>query len=897
MLTGPIVFLDFEATSRDPSRAEPIELAALEVKGGEVVRRLVTLVRPRGGLPAEVARLTGITPEMLDAAPTPGAVVEPLARFLAGHPIVAHNAGYDAALLERLLGRPPAGPLLDSCELACLLRPDLEAHGLDALRRTLGLAEAGAHRAEADAETTLAVVRELLEHDPVARTAAAAALPVLEGSGWPWLPLLQSACPGLALAPGREEPRSGRRTRPGRAARDAAEAFFSPGGPLARVLPGFEQREAQLEVAREVARALERGEHALIEAGTGVGKGLGYLAPLLHDGLARGEPVVVSTASRGLQDQLDRSDLPLIARALGGEVRWQVVKGQANYLCGRRLGELLSDALEADRVALAFLAAFDAVHPDGDLELLSYYMLRRHPELAGYRERVRSRGCLDTEGHARCAASRVARRAASADVVVVNHSLLITGSRALPEHRHLVVDEAHLLEDRASAALARGVDRRGLLELARRAALLGGREGVRRPRAGWKAAIAEAVCGLEEAVRRVEAWSAELRTRLSGERAIDHLEIPLARLREADAEGLDTVCGTVRGALEALCRGLDARAGAPALRATEREDLRDLAAGSLEDLEHVLGDETEGEVRFAELSAASFALRAVPVDLAAELRQRVFDRRRSVIITSATISAGDDGRYLRRTIGYPVARARGLFRAGVGDDAAAVSLAIDDLAGVGEPDARARDLASILERVVRALGGRTLALFASAARRGQAAEVLRARLEGSGVEVLEQGRDGSLAVLVERMREDRGTILLGCHSFWHGVDIPGPALSCVVLERIPFAPQDRPVIAARMERRGGGFAGFVDYLLPTALMELRQGAGRLLRARSDRGIIILCHEGLASKSYRKRVEAALPGGSLRPVRMSELEATVREEARRLGIELPAEGAPLQAGAR
>jgi ATP-dependent DNA helicase DinG len=886
MLSGPLVFLDFEATSRDTSRAEPIELAALEVRDGAVTRRLVSLIRPRGGVPAEVTRLTGITPEMLDDAPAAAAVAERIARFLGNYPIVAHNADYDGALLEKLLGRPLAQPLLDSCELACLLRPDLEAHGLGALRSAFGLGVEGSHRAESDAEATLVVVRRLLE-DPVARIAAGVALPILEGSRWPWLSILEGAVAGRALEPEPMAPRIAQRSLPG-----TVDSFFAPGGPLARALPGFEPRQAQLKMAREVARAFERGEHALIEAGTGVGKSLGYLVPLVRHGLGQREPVVVSTASKGLQDQLDRSDLPLLARALGGGVRWQVVKGQTNYLCARRLTELLLDSPEdgdpGDPVALAALAAFGAVHPEGDLELLSYYMLRRHPQLGSYRERVRSRGCVDTEGHDRCAASRVASRAAEVDVVVVNHSLLITGSRAVPEHRHLVVDEAHLLEDRASAALARGVDRRGLLELARRASLVGGRRAVRRSRPAWRTALADAAGGLEDAVRQVEAWGARIRGLASEGRALEHLELPLERVRELDAGGLKAAAGAIRGALERLRRALEARTGVPALRATEREDLRDHVAGALQDLEHVLGEESRGEVRFAELSAASFGLRAVPIDLAGEIRERVFDRRRSVIVTSATIAAGDDGRYLRQRIGYPTTRARPFFRAGAGWEAsAAVPLAIDELAGVNEPEARARDLASILERVARALGGRTLALFASAARRGQVAGALRQRLEGTGIEVLEQGRDGSLPSLVARMREDRGTILLGCHSFWHGVDIPGPALSCVVLERIPFASQDRPLIAARMERHGGGFSGFTDYLLPTALMELRQGAGRLLRTRSDRGLVILCHEGLASKSYRRRVEAALPGGGLRMVRIGELEDAVREAARELAIELPA----------
>jgi ATP-dependent DNA helicase DinG len=941
---GRHVFYDFETTGPEPAVDDPIEIAALELIDGQPGRSYTSLIRPVRPVTQTITDLTGITEAMVATAPSPEHVAAELAAFFADSPRVAHNAPFDETVLARLCGDAIApAPVLDTVELACMVRPDWPSSGLAFLRRSLEVEPREHHRAEADVRMTIDVALALLA-DLATRPEQLATLllPLGEGCGWSWGETLRALAAELERErqaqdtdhPAEAAPRPARRERKGELAPIDAEqvaAFFradeESGRPprLAVAMPGYEARPQQLEMSELVRRALAEGKHALIEAPTGVGKSLAYLVPLALFARDNGVTVGVSTNTRGLQDQLDRKDLPLLARAtVGRPVRWQVVKGRSNYLCRQawrdQVAGLDAQSGDSERVALAYLGSIISGPGNGEVAQIRSRMRQRFPELAWLAERARASDCSGNGRHERCPTGRVAKRARDAELVILNHALLMTGSQLLPQLDHLVIDEAHALEQRAGGVFSQELSGRELARVTRRLGASLDERGFSRALMNLLARHQAAPLSESHPAQRLAAQARRLELllcdweRFAGELAHAHRdpdgdytyvapEISLAELRPRERRRFGELCERLEQVLYALRRAVDeglerlaelTTAGKE--RARQRVVERGLADAKFALYEQLsvleeLGEESQRrEVRLLRAHAERpelWSLRVEPLTVANELHDKIFARYRSCIVTSATLALGDRGDYIAHRIGYPSDRERALgltrLTAPWDSERLAINLVVDDLPPIREVEARARAMAELIAETAGVLGGRTLVLFCAAARMKRTAELARPLLERAGLTLLEQERDGWVRDLLRRMRRDQGTVLFGLQSFWTGVDIAGPALSCVIVERLPFASQRRPVVAARMALEGEGFRGFEHYLLPSALLDLRQGAGRLLRRGDDRGIILLCHEQLSTKAYAARVAEALPGGEGEHVPAAEVGEAVARACRALGI--------------
>lgn len=614
---------------------------------------------------------------------------------------------------------------------------------------------------------------------------------------------------------------------------------------------GAERRPGQQSMAAAVAEAIERGRHLVVEAGTGTGKSFAYLVPVV----VSGRRCVVATATKALQDQLAAKDLPAVARGVDRPVSFAVLKGRANYLCVQRLrestarGERLEldagrDAAGEDAVAGGGLDGTDAI-VRGVREIVAWASRTR----TGDREELPfepapalwasfSVSAEECPGARRCPsggdcfAERARARAAAADVVVVNLHLLgahlASGGGLLPEHEVLVVDEAHEAENILSEALGRhvGPGRVRAVALAARAALGTGVSG--RARRG-----APRVAG--------------------GGRDVDDACLEAASRLEAALEPLSghrVVAGERAGLLEAVAAAAR-RVGelARVLRAREGGDARLLRA--LLAAEHLLADleavesAGEGEVRYVtdgmppQLAVAPLEVGETFGELAAGLR--------SVVLTSATMPAGIAARLglppertdvLEVPSHFPYERNAILYCAAH----------LPDPRVPGATDAVHREIAAL----VAAAGGRTLALFTSRRAMEAAAAAVSAQHDGP---VLVQG-DLPKAALVERFSAEPEACLFATMGFWQGVDVPGPTLSLVVIDRLPFPRPDDPLLAARRERLGERAFREVD--LPRAATLLAQGAGRLVRSATDRGVVAVLDPRLATARYRWDLVRALP---------------------------------------
>lgn len=612
--------------------------------------------------------------------------------------------------------------------------------------------------------------------------------------------------------------------------------LLSAQGPLAQALPGYAPRRQQQAMAEAVERSLREAGTLLVEAGTGVGKTFAYLVPALLSG----GKVLISTGTKNLQDQLFFKDLPVVRRALGVAVKTALLKGRANYLCLHRLQNLLREGRLNDRTQLAELRRIEqwaGVTRSGDIAEL--------PDVAEDSElwpRVTSTtdNCLGVEcpEYQHCHVVRARRQAQEADVVVINHHLFLADlalkeegfGELLPAANAVILDEAHQLPEIAGQFFGISLSSRQLLELGRDTTAEALRE------APDMAALREAAGGLERAVR-------ELRLALgpAGQRE------PWARIRykPAVAAGLEALAQRLEALQVELEPAAERGKGLQAcLRRTEAVRSR---------LERLMETEAGESVQWYETYTRAFALNVTPLDVAELFHARLQGHRCAWVFTSATLAVGERFDHFARRLGLAEAET---LRLDSPFDYARNALLYQP-EGLPEPNdpGYTRGVVERALPVIKASRGRCFMLFTSHRALQEAAGLLEGRCD---YPLLVQGR-GSRQALIQRFRELGNAVLLGTGSFWEGVDVRGEALSCVIIDRLPFAAPNDPVLAARLEaiRRAGGNP-FLDYQLPQAVITLKQGVGRLIRDVTDRGVLVLCDPRLGGKSYGRVFLDSLP---------------------------------------
>jgi ATP-dependent DNA helicase DinG len=591
---------------------------------------------------------------------------------------------------------------------------------------------------------------------------------------------------------------------------------FAPGGALAATLPGFEPRAEQGALAAAVELALSSGEHLVAEAGTGTGKSLAYLVPVLESR----RRVVVATATKALQEQLLTKDVPAAAQALGRDVGVVVLKGRQNYVCRRQLQSfgpmLLRDP--RDEEAWEAMQSWLGETGTGDRAELPFEPSEAlWAELAVGSDRCAGRRCplLTT-----CFAEAARDRAAEAELVIANHALyfadVAAGGGVLPEHDAVVFDEAHRLEETAATWLGGRVSRVGLRRLA---------------------ADVERAC--RDASEPVPGRHLH-RVETAGDRLLGAVCPPAGRrrLREIPVETalvLVDALAALSGALDSRAEGLDVLARRALATAAQVEAC--LEPGELE------------RVVWAEPDAVAWA----PVDVAAELRDRLWDEGPTAILVSATLTNGEDAAFVRRRLGLN--HARELIVGSPFDFREQALLYVPRTMPDPRSDgfaARAADETLALLSLSR---GRALVLTSSY----RALDILRGRILGKvPYEVLVQG-DAPRERLLERFRSEVDSVLLATSTFWQGVDIPGESLSLLVIDKLPFSAPGDPLHEARceaVEAEGGDW--FRDYALPTAMLQLRQGFGRLIRSHEDCGVVAILDPRLRTRPYGRAFLCALP---------------------------------------
>ena len=643
------------------------------------------------------------------------------------------------------------------------------------------------------------------------------------------------------------------------------EEVFAPEGALASAIPGYRERPDQVSMAQAIGAAIDTIAVLVAEAGTGTGKSFAYLVPALLSG----GKVIVSTGTKTLQDQLYDRDLPAVRAALTSGATAALLKGRSNYVCLYRLRRAVAEqrASSTEEAAqLARIERFAATTVSGDRADLAEV-----PEDApiwslatSTRDNCLGQGCPD---YGDCFVMRARRNALAADVVVINHHLFFADvvlrdegvTELLPACNTVIFDEAHQLPETARLFFGESLTTSQLIELSRDAR-------VELRSAGGASPELEALANrLERATRDLRLSLGDAPSRFAWPQAMRLAGFPEALVK-------------LRSALKMLDAALAAQAErSEGLGACSRR-----AANAYGVLRRLMETDAHEDVRWAEAVGQTVQLHVTPLHSGELFRRQMDDHPRAWIFTSATLAVGEDFGHFTRELGVPEAETRRWESPFRFAEQALLFLPPGLPSDPNDP-AFTDAVVEAAWPVLEASGGRAFLLFTTLRALRRAHELLRGRLP---YPLLVQGT-GSRSELLARFRSLGNGVLLGSASFWEGVDVRGEALSLVVIDKLPFAPPDDPVLAARIDAlKATGRNPFKELQLPQAVLQLKQGAGRLIRDEGDRGVLMLCDPRLVSRPYGARILASLP--PMKPTRSLEevraFFATLAEGRARLRCE-------------
>lgn len=907
-MRGELVALDLETTGLDYTHDSIIEVGAVRMVDGRVIEEFSTFIDPGISIPAHITHITGITTQDVAGAPRIDAVLPQISAFVGRAPVIAHNISLDMSFLQQKHGILHGIQKIDTYELATILMPRAPRYNLNSLTTEAGITLEHAHRALDDARATALLYWFLWRRMQTLPRATLQEI-VDTARGFDWDPAvifeaaLQFADPSNSVTPtDLFKPMTALRPplkpndTPHALDTEQVVALVSENGALSKHLPDYESRPQQTEMVQAITDAFNNSRHLMVEAGTGTGKSIAYLIPAIYWATANNMPVVISTNTINLQEQLLDKDMPLLQAAFADQdidFNAAVLKGRGNYLCPRRLITVRrrrpTSIIELRTLAKILVWLLESTTGDkGEISLRGPVENTVWQRLSAEDEGCTLNRCQAAMAGA-CPFYKARKTAESAHLLVVNHALLISDAasqnRVLPEYRYLVIDEAHNLEEAITNGMSFRVDQSALL---RRLADLGG------PNRGLLGEILDSVRGLvpeKESTRletfiqmideaaslmnaHIDAYFNHLLAFLNdihNSRSWEYVTfvriVEQHRTRSSFAQ-LQSTWGTLAEYFEVLGEAMQRLTKAMGKLAQynipNHEDFlfsTETAATYLADVHAQLRAFTHepdaNTIYWLSIGQGANELPSVnsaPLHIGGLMEQHLWNAKESVVLTSATLRTGEDFEFLRSRL-----NAESVPSLEVGSpfnyrDSTLVYVTQD----APEPNDRQgyqRAIERAIIELAASLDGRVLALFTSYSHLRQTSQAITPRLALGGITVYDQSDGSSRQALVEGFKSSEKAVLLGTRSFWEGVDIPGQTLSALVITRLPFAVPNDPIFSARSETYPRAFE---DYAVPDAILRFRQGFGRLIRTSTDRGVVAVLDRRVVSKAYGGSFLAALP---------------------------------------
>ncbi|MEX0760839.1 MAG: helicase C-terminal domain-containing protein [Dehalococcoidia bacterium] len=919
-----LVALDCETTGLDPARDHIIEIGAVKYRGSEELGRFSSLVNPQRELSSFITSLTGITQTEVDSAPGWDSVASGLREFIANHTLVGHSVGFDASFL-RSHGVIPQAGVYDTFDLASVVLPEGPEYSLERLSARFGLVHDNPHRALSDALATRDLFLILLDRLQRLDHGILTQLQRLgNASQWP-LGILAGRVLN-AIPPVKRRSTTGplgvdtvalskrlRARRPSRAdrpdepmARDEflklVQSVFGADGELQKKLPGYEPRQEQEDMAMAVGAAIADGEHLAVEAGTGVGKSIAYLVSAALHAVNGGGPVVVSTNTINLQEQLVHKDIRVVRSVLEGlgvtadGLAIAQLKGRSNYLCFKRWAHSVQSAepAESDARVMAKCLVWLQETDTGDRSELA---LGRDTPAFSRLSSQGAAGCPAQDGP--CFLRKARQEALAADIVIVNHSLLLSdiamGGGLLPPHEALIIDEAHHLEAVATRHLGFQVlqpqliaDLEGLS--GERGAIADLVRAVQSNAAQTQALdpVPAAASGAMEAAARATAHAGEfynvlrivVASLMQNHAAFTEVRITDGIRAQPGWADLEIAWENLDGAMADVINGLRTLflLGERGAKDDDSDAVFLNVSAAMESLEGARSGLTQAvsepspEMVYwlgVRPGDRGISINGAPLNVGPLLKEHLFEQERSVVLTGATLGYEKKFDRFRRNVGME--GGSDLMLGSPFDYRGNALIAVPE--DMPEPGAEgyAKAVNRAIAQVARSVLDRVLVLFTSNSALESARRALSPVLEAEGIRVIGQGADGSPHRVMRTLAEEKVAVALGTSSLWEGVDLEGASLKALIMARLPFPVPTDPVFSARSELYEDGFG---EYAIPEAVQRFRQGFGRLIRSRSDRGSFVILDRRILSKSYGVRFQRSLPGCTVRRVSLDELGTVV-----------------------
>jgi len=916
-----IVAIDLETTGLNPELDEITEIGVVVFNDSRVQTEWSSLVNPGRPVPSFISQLTGITDAMLADAPRFSTVKDQLEEIVGNRPVLGHNIGFDLAFLrQKGLFKYTEG--LDTFPLATVLMPTAGRYGLSSLAHALNVPVGDAHRALDDARMTHMIflrLRQMIADAPLELIEEIVRLGAETdwGAGWVFedmleqisdrdyshLPVEPCFIPKFKQIEVDAQPLAPVEA-PAPFDIEHIAANLEPGGPMAKQFPGYENRSQQVSMLYAVAEALSQSRHMLVEAGTGIGKSLAYMIPAAYWATQTGQRVLVSTNTINLQDQLIHKDIPALQQILDIEFKATVLKGRSNYICPRRLlaaqrlGPNSADEMRVLAKILVWLAeGGSGTRSEINLSGNSQRMLWNR--LSAANDDCRPDMCpFHTRGQ--CAYFMARRAAESAHVLIVNHALLLadiaTGNRVIPEYDYLIVDEAHHMEDATTDGLSFEISetdiqrllkdlgnsnlglfgqirriasanfprehRDALMDLIQKSSTEARNclkltqdlfkdfnEFLKEQRDGHDLSSYGQQERIQPATRTLSTWT-------QVEIAWDNLRAPIVQVSQSLSRLEET--------LDDLT-GMDA--AADDLLVTVRRYSQDLQQ-VIDYLDELIFEPNVQMIYWLSIRnyPQQVRLHAAPLEAGPLIEQHIWHKKEAVIMTSATMTTAGEFDYMRKRLRADDADELMLGSPFDYENSTMLYL-VNDIPEPNEGQHYQRALENGLIRMCRATQGRTLALFTSHKQLRATARKISEPLAAAGITVYTQSEGASRHNLLENFRASEKAVLLGTRSFWEGIDVPGSALSVVMIARLPFAHPGDPIVAARAETYE---MPFNQYMVPEAILRFRQGFGRLIRTRADRGVVVSFDKRLLSKNYGRLFIDSLPAATIRIGSLADL---------------------------
>jgi DNA polymerase-3 subunit epsilon/ATP-dependent DNA helicase DinG len=918
------VALDLETTGLQPETDEIIEIGAVKFRDGHEIEVFQSLVNPHRRIPYLVKSLCAISQEEVDAAPPLSVLAEGLIAFLERCPVVGHNISFDLGFLAQK-GISLPNQAYDTYALARLLLPQLSQRNLAAVASHLGIPHLSAHRALNDAMAVKEIFTVLLSRLCKLPPSILSELVRLTANSEWWLggfleEVLQERATNFLLDEGDFEKvcfghRAVKSVQPltpnsERVPLDVEElaGFFDSDGPLARTFPQYEQRPEQVRMMRAVAKALNRSQHLIVEAGTGTGKSMAYLLPAAFYAYRNNLPLVISTNTINLQEQLVYKDIPDLVQAIGSAGKGDIsdiqvvqVKGRTNYLCLRRWDSLRKAdglALEVSQL-LARIQVWLPTTETGDRSELNLddRELASWPRVCAQRYDCLGRRC---PYHQRgiCFLHGARRAATGAHLIVTNHALLLSemaaGAEILPEYSHLVIDEAHHLEgvatDQLGSELREGdiIDylnqiihetqgqrfgflpqiehfvRTGNLHPSRKDDLEQLNQSLNLAVDRVRSRIPKFFNGVSDLIQGYTASGGDydlhlrLTSAIRSQTAWSDIEINCENLL-LSLENIGKILGKTHHAIsqQLAVRGGegDYRLSTPDYLELETLSLLNTNEELRQQINSLVFHPQNNTIHWLTLGRRNnmICLHSAPLHVGLLLQNSLYSQKDSLVLTGATLSTEGNFEYLKQRLSLEDTEEL-LLGSPFDYGRAALIYLVTDIPEPGREGYQAA-LAMALVSLCRATGGRCLVLFTSHAALKATHAAIRGPLEEEDILVLGQGVDGSPGQLLSAFRSNPRTVLLGAASFWEGVDVVGETLSVLVIVRLPFNVPTDPIFAARSETFDDPFN---EYALPQTAFRFKQGFGRLIRSKTDRGMMVVLDSRLSTRNYGSVFVNSLP---------------------------------------